>query len=99
MYLLEQLYSKPIGNFTSEIFKDIIADVTVVSDEMYQSSLSSRQKDFTDYFRKMVYHNYQEMTVVLGSVESNSFLLELKNKTDMFNKSIKVVFGDLCGVS
>ncbi|QTQ12295.1 DUF4954 family protein [Treponema parvum] len=98
VYLLEQLYSRPIGDFTSEIFRDIITDVTVVSDEMYQSSLSSRQKDFTDYFRKMVYHNYQEMTAVLGSVESNSFLLELKNKTDMFNKNIKVVFGDLCRI-
>lgn len=95
-YLLEQLYSRPISEFTSEIFMDIINDVTVVSTGMYESSLSSRKKDYTDYFRRMVYRSQAEMTSVLGSAESNDFLKDLKKSTQDFNDRIKVIFSDLC---
>lgn len=96
VYLLEQLYSRPIKAFTPEIFKDIVGDVTIVSDEMYNSSLSSRQKDFTDYFRRMVYRSSQEMENVLGSAQSNDFLKELKITTEKFNRNVKKTFRSMC---
>ena len=45
IFVLEELYSTKIGDFSRDIFKDIVNDVTVVSDEMYSSSVSSREKD------------------------------------------------------
>lgn len=45
LYILEKLYTRPILEFSSEIFQDIIDDVTIVSTDMYRDSIYSRQKD------------------------------------------------------
>jgi hypothetical protein len=96
LYLLEQLYSRPIEEFTSDIYQNIIADVTVVSSDMYTSSISCREKDYTDYYRKMTYRNTNEMTAVLGSLKDNSFLHRLRADTEKFNNDLSSVFRGSC---
>lgn len=96
LYILEELYSEKLENFSKEIFKDIVSDVTVVSDEMYESSVSSREKDFTDYYRSMTYKSKEEMTAVLGNLKDNDFLKTLKSDTKSFNQFVKTAFVDLC---
>jgi hypothetical protein len=95
LYLLEQLYSRPVSDFTPAVFEDIIMDVTAVSDEMYNSAFSSREKDYSDYFRTITYRNKAEMEQVLGTIDSNEFLQELKPETEAFNKDLKRVFKGL----
>lgn len=92
IYLLEQLYSRKIQDFTKEIFKDIIADVTVVSNDMLSDSYYSRKKDYDDPFRQMTYGDEEEMTAVLGSLNDNSFLRDLKAQTALFNERLKSLF-------
>ena len=46
IFLLEKLYSSEIKQFNADIFNDIVNDVIVVSNDMYTSSVSSREKDF-----------------------------------------------------
>ena len=94
LFIFEQLYSKQITDFTSDIFSDIHADVLVVSNNMYESSITSRQKDYTDFFRAMTYRNKEEMLAVLGTVESNNFLQQLEKDTKMFNKRLTNFFED-----
>ncbi|HAH61241.1 MAG TPA: DUF4954 domain-containing protein [Treponema sp.] len=96
LYLLERLYSRRIEEFTGDIYQNIVADVTVVSSDMYASSFSSREKDYTDYYRRMTYRNIDEMTSVLGSLDDNSFLRELRADTEKFNNDLRVVFGGIC---
>lgn len=96
IFVLEELYSKEINDFTREIFKDIVSDVTIVSDEMYSASVSSREKDFTDYYRCMTYKNKEEMTAVLGTLNDSSFLKTLKSDTKNFNLFVKKAFVELC---
>ena len=95
LYLLETLYSRPVKDFTKEIYADILKDVTVVSDYMYTSSISSRQKDYTDFFRSTTYRNMEEMTAVVGRIEDNSFLKKLKVDTESFNTGLTVLFKEL----
>lgn len=95
LYLLETLYSRPVKEFTKEIYADILKDVTVVSDYMYTSSISSRQKDYTDFFRSTTYRNMEEMTAVVGKIEDNSFLKKLKVDTESFNAGLAVLFKEL----
>mgnify|MGYP002624884958 CR=1 FL=1 len=95
IYILEWLYSAKLEDFTSEIFKDIIADVTIVSDCMYRASIESREKDYTDFFRKTVYRNDEEMTAVLGTIEDNSFLQEMKESTEIFDRALGNIFAEL----
>jgi hypothetical protein len=96
LYLLEQLYSCPIEQFTPDSYQNIIDDVTVVSSSMYTASISSREKDYTDYFRKMTYRNMDEMTAVLGSLNDNAFLHQLHTDTDEFNDRLRTVFNGIC---
>ncbi|MCR5290599.1 MAG: DUF4954 family protein [Treponema sp.] len=96
LYLFEQLYSRPMSQFNTEIFEDIIGDVTTVSNDMYTSSITSRAKDYTDFFRTITYRNEEEMTAVLGTIDDNEFLHTLQKTTEQFNNDLKVVFKDVC---
>ncbi len=96
VWILEQLYTRPIEKFDAEIFSDIKSDVTIVSNYMYESSISSRQKDYTDYFRTITYKNEEEMLNVVGRLEDNSFLKELKGDTEAFNAALEKLFAKIC---
>lgn len=93
LYILEKLYTRPIHEFSSEIFQDIIDDVTIVSTDMYRDSIYSRQKDYTDPFRAMTYENQEEMTAVLGTIDDNEFLHILRAQTESFNLDLRVILG------
>lgn len=93
LYILEKLYTRPILEFSSEIFQDIIDDVTIVSTDMYRDSIYSRQKDYTDPFRAMTYENQEEMTAVLGTIDDNEFLHILRAQTESFNLDLRVILG------
>ena len=95
IWVLEQLYSRDIGDFTKDITKDILKDVIDVSNYMYESSVSSREKDYSDYFRTITYKNEEEMLEVVGRLEENSFLKELKEDTEAFNKKLEDIFASL----
>lgn len=93
LYILEKLYTRPILEFSSEIFQDIIDDVTIVSTDMYRDSIYSRQKDYTDPFRAMTYENQEEMTAVLGTIDDNEFLHILRAQIESFNLDLRVILG------
>ena len=95
LYIFERLYSRPLREFTSEIFSDITRDVAFVSFEMLESSISSREKDYTDFFRSITFRNKEEVEAVLGTLSENSFLRELREATDDFNTNLEKLFKKL----
>ncbi|MGI5174139.1 DUF4954 family protein [Treponema sp. OMZ 840] len=94
LFLLEYLYTRSAADFTADIYADICSDVITVSDSIYEGALSSRKKDFTDFFRTMTYRNKEEMTAVLGEAEHNSFLRRIKADTCEFKQKISLLFKD-----
>jgi len=92
LYLLEQLYSRPIEEFSCDLYRNITDDVSIVAYDIYNASISSREKDYTDYYRSMVYRNKQEMDAVIGSLRDNSFLKELRSDTEKFTTDIRKIF-------
>lgn len=92
LWLLEKLYSRKISDFTKEIIDDFVNDTQIVANDMYKSSLDSRRKDFTDYYRMMTYRNTDEMLNVLGKLENNDFLITLEKDTKEFIKNLKETF-------
>ena len=95
LWILEQLYARKVVDFSKDITKDILKDVIAVSTYMYESSISSREKDYTDYFRTITYKNQEEMLEVVGKLEDNSFLKELKIETENFNKRLEEIFAKI----
>lgn len=92
IYVLEQLYSMSIENFTDVQYSNLIEDVIIISDELYNSSIFSRKKDFTDYYRLMTYRNQEEMEAVVGTLNGNEFLKTLEEDTRIFNRKLESVF-------
>lgn len=97
IYILEQLYSRKIKEFTTEVYKDIKTDVSAVSNEIYQATVKSREKDYEDYYRTMVYRNKEEMDCVIGTIDNNSFIKKLKKSTVEFEKNINELFKHIAG--
>ncbi len=95
LYILEELYSRELKDFTPEIFDDITADVAYVSMNMLSSSISSREKDYTDFFRSITFRNKEERDAVLGAFEDNSFLKTLRVSTDEFDSVLQKLFRKL----
>ncbi len=50
---------------------------------------TSREKDYTNPFRKMVYNSEKEMNNVVGNFESNSFVRQQQNELEQFKKRIE----------
>ena len=95
LYLLERLYSRPLADFGTEIYEDILADVTAINDEMYASALASREKDYDDYFRSVTFRNKAEQEQVVGSIAHNDFLRELKPQIAAFDARLRTLFAGL----
>ncbi len=95
LYLLEQLYSRECESFDREVYADITNDVAYVSMNMLESSITSREKDYTDFFRSITFRNKRERDTVLGSFEDNSFLKHLRYSTDEFNGVLEKIFRKL----
>ena len=92
LYLLEQLYSRPIEEFSVDLYRNITDDVSIVAYDIYNASLKSREKDYTDYYRNMVYRSEAEMDTVIGPLEDNSFLRQLRADTEKFTGKIREIF-------
>lgn len=95
LYLFEQLYSRPIEEFSADLFGNIIGDVTVAANDIYISARCSREKDYTSYYRKMMYKNEKEMNCVLGELEDNAFLMNLRKENQTLMNDVKVIFKGL----
>ena len=92
LYLLEYIYGIPFERCSTEQCRNLIESVISVSNDMYELSVSSREKDYTDYYRKMTYRSREEMDAVLGTIDSDDFLTMLKDDTERFNKKLYRVF-------
>ena len=95
LYVLEALYEKNTADFSAADYAEITEQACRFSNAMYCSSLSSRQKDFTDPFRTMMYENEAEMSAVIGTVSDIGFLDELKANTQKFNARLTALFKHL----
>ena len=92
LFVLEYLYARPLADFSNEIYADICADLIAVADSIYEGFRSSRQKDFTDFFRTMVYRNKEEMSAVLGEPDTNLLFGRIEAETADFKRKIARLF-------
>ncbi|MGI6433043.1 MAG: DUF4954 family protein [Sphaerochaetaceae bacterium] len=60
---------------------NVLNDFVILCDQGAQEVYRSRQKDFADPFRKIVYRNDAEMEAVLGRIEENSFIKQTNAET------------------
>lgn len=71
---LAELTNKPIDVWDSEFLIGIIEESKQTQQWIYNEIYKSREKDYTNPFRRMVYENEEEMNIVIGSLDDNSFI-------------------------
>ena len=72
-------------------FNSLLDQSIVTKKWMVKNIESSRQKDYANEFRKMVYDNEDEMKQVLGNVNENSFIKEQKKELLIFIEKVEQV--------
>jgi hypothetical protein len=71
--LLEILNITP-KQFSEEVFLNLLNAALKTKTWMTKGIFTSREKDFTNPYRKMVYDSTEEMNKVLGKLDENSFI-------------------------
>lgn len=57
---------------------------------------SSREKDYTNPFRKMIYQSKEQMDAVVGKLEDNQFIQNEFKQTELFKKQIAKIIRTYC---
>lgn len=70
--------------FTETVFNELLGTALETKDWMVNGIFKSREKDYTNPFRKMVYETNEEMNKVLGKLEDNNFIqMQMKELSDL----------------
>jgi hypothetical protein len=88
--LLEILSITP-RQFTAELFIELLQQLLTTRTWMCNGIYESRAKDYTNPFRKMVYESVEEMNIVVGSLEENTFIQQQTGELDTLKKQVKSV--------
>jgi hypothetical protein len=88
--LLEILNITP-KQFTPAIFKQLLQQAIGTKDWMCKGIYNSRAKDYSNPFKKMVYDTNEEMNMVIGRLEDNSFIQLQLGELDEMKKQVKAV--------
>lgn len=83
---IENITSK---QFTPEVFKTLLEKSVDTKNWMSKEIYSSRAKDYTNPFRKMVYESKEEMNEVIGQLEKNQFIQDQLAEADLYKKTVK----------
>jgi hypothetical protein len=62
-----------------------------IQQEIVTNTYNSREKDYSNPFRKMTYETEEEMNAVLGDLENNSFIKDQANALDQTKKQVQQV--------
>lgn len=58
-----------------------------ICDEVYLT----RKKDYDNPFRKITFRNEEEMNAVIGNIEENGFIIQVKNETEEFIRQTEII--------
>ncbi len=75
--------------FSKSLLKDLIVEAIDTKKWILEGIISSRKKDYTNPFRKMVFANDAEMDKVIGKLSENSFIKLKEEELIAYEKSMK----------
>ncbi len=69
-------------------WESMLIEVNQTLEYVYESAYSTRQKDYDDYYRSVTTDNEEEKIAVIGDINKNEFLVELKKQIENINELI-----------
>jgi len=92
---LQELEGISLRDISKERFINWIKESKSTKKWMVDSIESSRKKDYTNPFRRMMYDTQEELDQVIGKFEDNLFIKSQKKELKAFNKLMKDLEKDL----
>ena len=78
--------------FTSQQFKELLNHAKETKEWLTENIFRSREKDYQNSFRQMVYDTAAEMDQVMGKLEENVFIRQQNQELQDFRSEITAVF-------
>jgi hypothetical protein len=88
LHCLELIEGTTISGLSHKKLNEWIDRYQIIKEEITQKIKSSRAKDYTNPFRKMVYQNQAEMDAIVGNLNDNSFIAKQIADQKQLNKLI-----------
>lgn len=92
--LLNILAIKP-KQLDLELFKKLVQQAITIKENLAKRIKESREKDYQNTFRKMIYNSQEEMDVVLGKLDDNVFINSQTVEISAFKKLAQEVLKNL----
>ncbi|HVY74090.1 MAG TPA: DUF4954 family protein [Puia sp.] len=89
--VLNQVFGLSIKTAGSDAFRELLLQSLHTEEWITRNILSSREKDYRNPFRQMVYDSPREMNEVLGKPEDNSFIKSQFRALEEYKKDIQSI--------
>ncbi len=76
---------------SQEVWKNALEKILVIQQFISDQVYISRKKDFDNPFRHTTFRNKAEMKAAIGSIEDNSFILQVRQDTEEMEKAIRLL--------
>jgi len=91
----EELNPGLLESINENSLKDILNEAVEFKAWLGKGIYESREKDYTNSFRKMVYDSKEEMNQVLGSFDENAFIKLQQEEFKQFRTRVKKIISKL----
>ncbi len=85
---LKEVHNIHFKKIDKTVFKNLLMQSITTKEWMTKGIYDSRAKDYTNPFRKMVYENNDEMNVVVGSLQKNSFIKQETEALAVYKREV-----------
>lgn len=87
--VLQNILGKKINALTKTDIKNLLEEAIATRKWIAENVVASREKDYSNPFRKMSYLNEEEMESVLGKLDENEFIIAHKKDLKKFQLRVK----------
>jgi hypothetical protein len=74
---------------TPEIWKKTLARAVEVQKYVRDQVYISRKKDYDNPYRQATFRNEEEMRAAIGTIDDNSFIIQVRKETEEYEKKVK----------
>lgn len=92
---LKELYKISDTGITPAMIKNLLQSSVATGEWILKGIYESREKDYTNPFRRMVYDSEEEMNKVVGKLGENSFIKLKTEEFSLFKNQVIAVIKDL----
>jgi hypothetical protein len=88
---LKEVEGINIRRAKKEVFRDLLQQSIATKEWMTKGIYTSRAKDYSNPFRKMVYDSTEEMNTVVGALQDNGFIKQERAALKQYRKEAEAI--------